>query len=284
MDREVSSEVAEDLGIKEIGCVVTAFEFRIGGEGTSCTVDSDGDYEVPRRKTVKILLEHRVTSSVAECGEQVWRGAVAAAKYLLKHADRFEGKRVLELGAGTGLAALAASACGAELIVATDLKERLETMRSNFERNSNLASRIEAEEFDLLKQTPERLLQTDWDFVIGADLAYDDDLTSGVIDRCREIADAAVARNVNPPKFVFCLEKRFNFTLESMSVAASAYDAFVSRLRNVFRAKNYLANESVFADEALHREDRVFKETAISDLMIVLLSQQPAACEMSEAS
>ena len=52
-------------------------------------------------------------------GSVVWTAAVGLARYL-EHAESLDGKRVLELGAGTALVSLAAAALGADA-VATDI-------------------------------------------------------------------------------------------------------------------------------------------------------------------
>ena len=51
----------------------------------------------------------------------VWPGSQALARYLLENADIVKGKRVLDFGAGSGLAAIAAARCGASHVLACDL-------------------------------------------------------------------------------------------------------------------------------------------------------------------
>lgn len=49
-----------------------------------------------------------------------WAGGQALARYLLDHADVLAGKRILDVGAGSGLEAIAAAMAGAESVTAAD--------------------------------------------------------------------------------------------------------------------------------------------------------------------
>ena len=70
-------------------------------------------------------------------GTTVWRAAVSLARLLTSSFSHLvEGKRVLELGSGTGLAGLAAGAAGASSLLLTDLPPVLPLLRSNVSRNS----------------------------------------------------------------------------------------------------------------------------------------------------
>jgi len=51
----------------------------------------------------------------------VWPGSAALARYLLDSPETVRGKRVLDFGSGSGLAAIAAAKCGAAGVVAYDL-------------------------------------------------------------------------------------------------------------------------------------------------------------------
>jgi predicted nicotinamide N-methyase len=50
-----------------------------------------------------------------------WAGGQALARYILDHADIARGKRVLDFGAGSGLAGLAAAKAGAAHVIAADI-------------------------------------------------------------------------------------------------------------------------------------------------------------------
>ena len=72
------------------------------------------------------------------CGGIVWESAFCLAQYLRgeARARRIRGRRVLELGAGTGLLGLAAAASGAKRVVLTDHPDAMPLLTRNVERNA----------------------------------------------------------------------------------------------------------------------------------------------------
>lgn len=62
------------------------------------------------------------------------------AAFLGRHRYLVAGKRVLDLGAGTGVVGLAAAQCGAKDVVLTDRHALEHLVRSNVERNSGTFS------------------------------------------------------------------------------------------------------------------------------------------------
>lgn len=76
--------------------------------------DSDGDLVVPRREkhnsgnfTLKIL--HSIRTLVSKVGLQIWNGAFLLSDFIIFQRDLFDGKYVLELGAGCGVVGIVAS-------------------------------------------------------------------------------------------------------------------------------------------------------------------------------
>ena len=49
-----------------------------------------------------IEIEHKIQSTLAEVGFQVWRGSLFMADFVLQYKELFQDKTVLEIGAGTG--------------------------------------------------------------------------------------------------------------------------------------------------------------------------------------
>jgi hypothetical protein len=64
-------------------------------------------------------------------GLNTWDGSVVLAKYLERHPHVVSEKSILEVGAGTGVAGMAAHLIGAELSVLTDLEYVLDNLEEN---------------------------------------------------------------------------------------------------------------------------------------------------------
>ncbi|EGT56805.1 hypothetical protein CAEBREN_23679 [Caenorhabditis brenneri] len=88
--------------------------------------------------------------------------------YFFKNAKQFEGKKVLELGSGTGVCGIALASLGAEVIL-TDLPERIPLIEKNVKVNQKLTGdRIKIQVLDWTKDTiPEGL-----DIVVAVDCVY----------------------------------------------------------------------------------------------------------------
>src|SRR3954452_18482997 len=66
----------------------------------------------------------------------VWAGGQALARYVLDHPDQVRGRTVLDVAAGSGLAAIAAARAGAGDVTAIDLdRNSAEAIRRNAEAN-----------------------------------------------------------------------------------------------------------------------------------------------------
>jgi predicted nicotinamide N-methyase len=52
-----------------------------------------------------------------------WAGGQALARYLLDHADEVRGRTIIDIGAGSGLSAIAAAIAGARHVMASDIDE-----------------------------------------------------------------------------------------------------------------------------------------------------------------
>ena len=72
-------------------------------------------------------------------GGRVWKSAAALCRWQRAHASLIAGKRVLELGSGTGAVGLYAAGCGASRVILTDGSDEVQTlMQTNVGRNRSL--------------------------------------------------------------------------------------------------------------------------------------------------
>ena len=97
----------------------------------------------------------------------VWQGGEALAEFLVSNTALVAGKRLLELGTGTGIGGLAAAAAGATMTTLTD--QHIEQARANVALNVALSSRVRVRE---LHWGAGIAAPNDIDLVIGADLIY----------------------------------------------------------------------------------------------------------------
>ncbi|PRP85080.1 hypothetical protein PROFUN_07264 [Planoprotostelium fungivorum] len=117
---------------------------------------------------------HQNHKGVGELGTRIWDGAVVLARFLEKQGnDWHKGKKVIELGSGTGLTGIVTAACGASITM-TDKAALLPLLRYNVQQNSVHYPHV------MKNTTVDELLWGDdtpaWsksDIIIGADLTYD---------------------------------------------------------------------------------------------------------------
>jgi predicted nicotinamide N-methyase len=98
---------------------------------------------------------------------ELWPSGLALAQHVASL--ELAGRRVLELGCGLGLPALAASLGGADVLATDWAEDAVDLLRRNAERNRLFlhVSRVRWSE-------PEPLLRAaPWDLVLGADLLYE---------------------------------------------------------------------------------------------------------------
>ncbi|XP_059926532.1 protein-lysine methyltransferase METTL21C-like isoform X3 [Gadus macrocephalus] len=127
-----------------------------------------------------------IYESIGSYGSVMWPAALALCSYL--DSNRLEtellGKRVLELGAGTGLVAIVASLLGAA-VTATDLPDILGNLTANVMRNTRGRCRF-TPEFTALSWGNEleylfpRSLQN-YDYVLAADVVYHHDFLAELL-------------------------------------------------------------------------------------------------------
>jgi predicted nicotinamide N-methyase len=92
-----------------------------------------------------------------------WIGGQALARYLLDHPEEVRGRHVVDFGAGSGIAGIAAARAGARSVTAVDTDPAaLCACAAN--------ARLNSVEIELASALPER-----WDLLLAADVLYDAD-------------------------------------------------------------------------------------------------------------
>lgn len=107
-------------------------------------------------------------------GGYVWEAGQVFGRFLATHSDAVRGKRVLELGAGSGMAGIVCSMSGASQVMLTDKPDLLHILEANIGHNQGrcaagcrLGARALAWGADFTEEGDE-----EWDVVIGSDLLY----------------------------------------------------------------------------------------------------------------
>ena len=103
-----------------------------------------------------------------------WAGGQALARYVLDHPELVAGKRVLDIGAGSGLVGLAASRAGAASVLAADIDAfACAAIRLNAAANG---CDIAVTQDDLIGAPPA------WDVILVGDLFYERPLAERLLE------------------------------------------------------------------------------------------------------
>jgi predicted nicotinamide N-methyase len=123
---------------------------------------------------------HRLGSKAPPYWAWPWAGGLTLARFLLERPETVAGRRVLDLGAGSGLVAIAAASAGAATVMAAEIDPHaLAALRLNAGLND---AAVEVIDRDLTGSQP-----PDVDLVLVGDLFYDPRLARRVtrfLDRC----------------------------------------------------------------------------------------------------
>jgi len=143
-----------------------------------------------------------------------WAGGQALARYILDHADHLQGRTVIDIGAGSGLSAIAAAKVGARHVKASDIDAIAVTaMRLNATANG---VSIAATSDDWLDDAPPPA-----DIVLVGDLFYERPLAERVMAFVR----AAAARG----SLVLVGDPRRNYFPTDDFAALAQYEVPVTR-------------------------------------------------------
>jgi predicted nicotinamide N-methyase len=129
-----------------------------------------GDRRLELLKVVNIddLLDEVTDADQIPFWADLWPASIGLALHILSQGERLRGKKVLELGAGVGLAGIAARIAGAEVVQSDFSSEALRFTRVNCRRNGvpdHPALLADWREFPAEAGT--------FDLILGADILYE---------------------------------------------------------------------------------------------------------------
>ena len=131
-----------------------------------------------------------------------WGAGQALARFILDHPERVRGRRVVDLGTGSGIVALAAARAGARKILALDLDPiARHVSKRNAQRNGL--------EIETAANPPE-----DWDLMLAADVLYETSLRDWILGTARRRGPILLAdpERTGTPRLDFPILARFEAT------------------------------------------------------------------------
>jgi predicted nicotinamide N-methyase len=157
----------------------------------------EGMFESAETRSITLLESRFLLASAGTTGFRTWEACLHLGQYLLSQPDSIRGKRILELGAGTGyISILCSKYLGAARVIASDGSDDvLNHLPENFFLN------------DLQHQDNLSVLDLKWghalvgteeekwiggatvDIVLGADITYDINCHAGLVATLLELFD-----------------------------------------------------------------------------------------------
>ena len=119
-------------------------------------------------------------------GSVIWESAFRLCRYLVQSQSSMSlaGKRVLELGSGTGICGVAAACLGARVRL-TDRTEALELLQANIAANADqivaAAGKCSAHELDWCSESTMTPLRAEYDVLLASDVVYKADLVTPLL-------------------------------------------------------------------------------------------------------
>jgi len=152
-----------------------------------------------------------------------WRSAVAFADLLFSLDDRpFDGLKLLEIGAGSGLVGVCAALLGADILITEISTSAVELIRRNLELNG-LSNEVRAADWNKL----EMFAPASFDLVLGSDVLYQGQYAEAISTLIHHILkDGGLA-------IIFCPGRGYAERLERLSNAHAGLSAEATYLDQV---------------------------------------------------
>ncbi|XP_051869542.1 EEF1A lysine methyltransferase 3-like [Pristis pectinata] len=101
----------------------------------------------------------------------IWDAGISLCQYFEKEDVTFTGKKVIELGSGTGIVGILAALLGGHVTI-TDKPDTLKQINSNISINVPFACRHRLKVRPLTWGEDQTKFPTDYDFILGSDIVY----------------------------------------------------------------------------------------------------------------
>jgi predicted nicotinamide N-methyase len=152
-----------------------------------------------------------------------WAGGQALARYLIDNPALVAGRRVLDLGSGSGLAAVAAARAGAAHVLAADI-DALAVAAIKLNASANIVE-LEATSEDMLDARPDG-----FDVLLIGDLFYERQLAGRVLAFADAAADRGALVLAGDPRRNYFPQDRFRqLALYPVPVTRELEDAEIKR-------------------------------------------------------
>ena len=267
---DVSSDIhAECISWRgDDGMCVSRYEIALPGGDDLCIEERRGK---TRRRSCHLIMHHLNVTSVEDVGKQLWRGALLLSDYIIHMRKSLVGKTVFELGCGIGFISKISSLLQCDRVYMTDATMALvDIANDNIRRNdhvhpiiadtsaapvpvrgrvlnwctsSNSRTHLDpadgwtSDDIDHLSSTHTQVV---W---LAADVIYDDDITEAFFQTCLQM--------MRPGEHMWlAIEKRFNFSIEELSVVAHGYRRFLSYVAVLTNPSLNDTDQSPVGDEA----------------------------------
>lgn len=168
-----------------------------------------------------------------------WPGGQALSKYILDHQNYFKGRRVLDLGCGSGATSIAAALAGAKEVIANDIDPMaLEAVHVNAQLNQIKNNLIKTSDFNFLNDYyingKSENSYDKYDIILIGDMFYDLEISKRVISLSQKYENAKIYIG-DPGRWVLQEKDLIN----SSSLKANLFCLAKYQLPDSVKSENY---------------------------------------------
>ncbi|EDO31278.1 predicted protein [Nematostella vectensis] len=176
----------------------------------------------------------------------LWDAAIILSRYLEQNKELVHQKRIIELGAGTGLVGMVAGLLGGRDVLITDRKSALSHTRLNIEENrkSGLQDSLQVKELVWGQDVSD--LSPPFDVILGADIIYIEDTFNDLLRTLRDLSG------------------KETIVLISCKIRYERDSNFLKMMKQDFDINQVLYNKDL--DITVYMAKRIFQKREHSDL------------------